>query len=98
MEQQYSYVFVVLMGMGVTFIGLTSIIFLTLLMGRIMTAVGKRRQRAAPPPAPIVPAAGRFEPADGCGSEVKVAILAALAQQPGFQMENVVNIQIRKCR
>ena len=98
MEQQYSYVFVVLMGMGVTFIGLTSIIFLTLLMGRIMTAIGKREPRTAPPSTSIVPAAERFEPVDGCSSEVKVAILAALAQQPGFRMENVTNIEIRKCR
>ena len=98
MEQQYSYLFVVLMGMGVTFIGLTSIIFLTLLMGRIMAAIDKRRPLSAPPPTPIVSAAERFEPVDGCSNEVKVAILAALAQQPGFRMENVTNIEIRKCR
>lgn len=97
MEQQYSYVFVVLMGMGVTFIGLTSIIFLTLLMGRIMAALDKRKTLFAPP-APIVSAAERFEPVDGCSNEVKVAILAALAQQPGFRLENVTNIEIRKCR
>lgn len=98
MEQQYSYVFVVLMGMGVTFVGLTSIIFLTLLMGRIMTAPDKRRPHAAPPSAPIFSPAERFEPVDGCSGEVKVAILAALAQQPGFRMENVTNIEIRKRR
>lgn len=98
MEQQYSYLFVVLMGMGVTFIGLTSIIFLTLLLGKVMTALDRRKPQTAPPSAPILSAAERFEPVDGCSSEVKVAILAALAQQPGFRMENVTNIEIRKCR
>ena len=98
MGQQYSYLFVVLMGMGVTFIGLTSIIFLTLLMGRIMTAIDKRKPLSAPPPTSIISPAERFEPVDGCSNEVKVAILAALAQQPGFRMENVTNIEIRKCR
>ena len=58
---QVSSAFVVIMGMGVTFVGLTCIIFLTILMG-----------------------------------EVKVAIMAAIAQQPGFNMANVTNVSIRK--
>lgn len=88
---QVSGAFVCLMGMGVTFVGLTGIIFLTMLMGKIMTALAKPE----PPkeaPAPAVPSA----PADGLTDAVKVAILAAIAQEPGFRMENVTNITIRK--
>lgn len=99
MEQQYSYLFVVVMGMGVTFVGLVSIIFLVQLMGKIMSAVDKRKPQTPPAPAtPVTSSADRFEPVDGCSNEVKVAILAALAQQPGFHMENVTNIEIRKSR
>ena len=76
---QVSSAFVVIMGMGVTFVGLTCIIFLTILMGKILSK----------PAAPAVPA-------DGLTDEVKVAIMAAIAQQPGFNMANVTNVSIRK--
>ena len=33
---------------------------------------------------------------DGLTDEVKVAIMAAIAQQPGFNMANVTNVSIRK--
>ena len=97
METQHiSNVFVVVMGMGVTFIGLTLIIFLTMLMGKILTRFGKpapqKEAAPAPAPAPVVPAA----PADGVTDEVKVAILAALAQQPGFDLARATNIEIRR--
>ncbi len=98
MEQQYSHLFVVLMGMGVTFVGLISIIFLTLLMGKIMSVIDKRKPQTPPPASAATPSADRFEPVDGCSNEVKVAILAALAQQPGFHLEQVTNIEIRKSR
>ena len=78
---QVSSAFVVIMGMGVTFVGLTCIIFLTILMGKILS------KPEAPKPA--VAAAGLTD-------EVKVAIMAAIAQQPGFNMANVTNVSIRK--
>ena len=78
---QVSSAFVVVMGMGVTFVGLTCIIFLTMLMGKILS------KPEAPKPA---------VPADGLTDEVKVAIMAAIAQQPGFNMANVTNVSIRK--
>ena len=83
---QVSSAFVVIMGMGVTFVGLTCIIFLTMLMGKILS---KPAAAAAAPAAPVVPA-------DGLTDEVKVAIMAAIAQQPGFNMANVTNVSIRK--
>lgn len=93
---EVSNAFVVAMGMGVTFVGLTLIIFLTMLMGRIITAFEKKAPQpeaaSAPAPAPAVPAG----PADGVPNEVKVAIVAALAQQPGFRLESVTNVEIRK--
>ena len=100
METQHiSNVFVVVMGMGVTFIGLTLIIFLTMLMGKILTRFDKSAPQKeevppapAPAPAPVVPAA----PADGVTDEVKVAILAALAQQPGFDLGRATSIEIRR--
>ena len=64
---QVSSAFVVIMGMGVTFVGLTCIIFLTILMGKILS------KPEAPKPA-----------------------VAAIAQQPGFNMANVTNVSIRK--
>ena len=81
----------VIMGMGVTFVGLTCIIFLTILMGKILSKpeAPKPAAAAAAPAAPAVPA-------DGLTDEVKVAIMAAIAQQPGFNMANVTNVSIRK--
>ena len=95
--QEFSKLFVVVMGMGVTFVGLILIIFLTMLMGRIITALDKSApQNAAAPAAASVPAAAPAVPADGVSDEVKVAILAALAQEPGFRMEHVSSIRIRR--
>ncbi len=92
---EVSNAFVVFMGMGTTFVGLTCIIFLTMLMGKIMRCFEKPappQAASAPTPAPAMPAAA----ADGVTEEVKVAILAALMQQPGFRMEDVRSIDIRR--
>lgn len=91
---EVSNAFVVAMGMGVTFVGLTCIIFLTMLMGKIMTSFVKPEPLKAAP-APVAPAAPAV-PADGLTDEVKVAIMAAIAQEPGFNMANVTNVSIRK--
>ena len=87
---QVSSAFVVIMGMGVTFVGLTCIIFLTMLMGKILS------KPEAPKPAAAAASAAPAVPADGLTDEVKVAIMAAIAQQPGFNMANVTNVSIRK--
>lgn len=88
---QVSGAFVCLMGMGVTFVGLTCIIFLTVLMGKVMASFSK----SEPPkqaPVPVAPPV----PADGLTDAVKIAIMAAIAQEPGFNMANVTNVSIRK--
>ena len=88
---QVSGAFVCLMGMGVTFVGLSCIILLTMLMGKVMGAMDRRKApEQIPLPAP--PAV----PADGLTDEIKVAIMAAIAQEPGFNMANVSNVSIRK--
>ena len=88
---EVSSAFVVIMGMGVTFVGLTCIIFLTMLMGKILSRpeAPKPAAAAAAPAAPAVPT-------DVLTDEVKVAIMAAIAQQPGFNMANVTNVSIHK--
>ena len=43
---QVSSAFVVVMGMGVTFVGLTCIIFLTILMGKILSEARRSSCRA----------------------------------------------------
>ena len=84
--------FVCLMGMGVTFVGLTCIIFLTVLMGKVMGAIAKPEE---PKTAPAVPAAPAVS-ADGLTDAVKIAIMAAIAQEPGFDMAKVTGVTIRK--
>ena len=88
---QVSGAFVCLMGMGVTFVGLSCIIFLTMLMGKVMGAMDRRK---APEQIPL-PAAPAV-PADGLTDEIKIAIMAAIAQEHGFNMANVSNVSIRK--
>ena len=88
---QVSGAFVCLVGMGVTFGGRGCIIRLTMLMGMVVGAMGRRK---APEqiPLPAHPAV----PADGLTDEIKIAIMAAIAQEPGFNMANVSNVSIRK--
>ena len=88
---QVSGAFVCLMCMAVTFVGLSCIILLTMLMGKVMGAMDRRK---APEqiPLPAHPAV----PADGLTDEIKIAIMAAIAQDPGFNMANVSNVSIRK--
>ena len=88
---QVSGAFVCLMGMGVTFVGLSCIILLTMLMGKVMGAMDRRKEPEQIP-LPAHPAV----PADGLTDEIKIAIMAAIAQEPGFNMANVSNVSIRK--
>ena len=85
---EVSNLFVCLMGMGTTFVGL---IFLTMLMGKVM----QKLEKPEPPKAAPVPAAPAV-PADGLTAEVRIAILAALQQEPGFDLARVSSIDIRR--
>ena len=92
---EVSNAFVVLMGMGITFVGLTCIIFLTILMGKIMGRLEEPATPASSASAPPVTAAPAI-PENGVTEETKVAILMALMQEPGVRMENVRSIDIRR--
>ncbi len=91
---EVSNLFVCLMGMGTTFVGLIAIIFLTMLMGKILHTDEQSAPAKAAAPAPV--AAAPAVPADGLTAEVKVAIIAALQQEPGFDLARVGSIEIRK--
>ena len=91
---EVSNTFVVLMGMGVTFIGLTAIILLTMLMGKILMATAKPespKAAAAPAPAPAPVVSG-----DGIPEAVKVAILTALLQEPEYAARGIASMEIKK--
>lgn len=94
---EYSKLFVVLMGIGTVFFGLICIIFLTMIMGKIMSKI-------APPPAPKndtlaeVQKVAQQHPqqtASGIPTDVIVAIMAALSEEPGISSRgfNITNIQ-----
>ena len=55
---EVSSAFVVVMGMGVTFVGLSCIIFLTLLMGKILSRPEPPKAEPVVPAAPAVPQTG----------------------------------------
>lgn len=90
---EVSNAFVVAMGMGVTFIGLTAIILLTMLMGKILRATEKPEppKAAAPAPAPAPVVSG-----DGIPEAVKVAILGALLQEPEYAARGIASMEIKK--
>ena len=97
---EVSNLFVCLMGMGTTFVGLICIIFLTMLMGKVM----QKLEKPEPPKAPVaegpMPQGAATDapavPADGLTAEVRIAILAALQQEPGFDLARVSSINIRR--
>ena len=92
---EVSNLFVCLMGMGTTFVGLICIIFLTMLMGKVMQKLEKPEDIANMEKMLDIPAAPAV-PADGLTAEVRIAILAALQQEPGFDLARVSSIDIRR--
>lgn len=86
---QVSNLFVCLMGMGVTFIGLTCLILLTAVMGRIVNALG-REVKPAPPSAPAAPEAIANR------QEVIAAVAAALAEELGTDVSGIRILSFRK--
>ena len=87
--------FVVLMGMGTVFFGLVCIVLLIMIMGKILGV--KKQPAAAPvasaPAAAAVPAAPKASDAD----PALIAIIsAALAEELGTDVSNVVVTSITK--
>ena len=97
MPAEYSKLFVVLMGIGTVFFGLICIILLTTIMGKIMKVV-------TPATAPVnetmaevkkVAEAHPQQTASGIPTDVVVAIMAALSEEPGISSRgwNITNIK-----
>ena len=99
MAAEYSKLFVVLFGIGVVFFGLICIIVLTMIMGKVMTSVA---------PAQAAPAKGGTmqevkkvaeehpqQSASGIPTDVLVAIMAALSDDPGISSHgwNITSIK-----
>lgn len=85
----YSIIFVCLMGIGTVFVGLTCLIALTMLMGRILGNCKKPATVPAPVPAiPVAPEANR--------EELVAAISAALAEELGTDITGIRILSMKK--
>lgn len=85
---EYSNLFVCLMGMGTVFFGLICLIFLTMLMGRILSHGKAPAAASAPAPAPVDD--GPIRP------EVIAAISAAIAEDLGTDITGIRIKSIKK--
>ncbi len=85
---QVSSLFVVLMGMGVTFFGLICLIFLTLLLGKLAGGSAK--------PAAPVPAAPPAAEAVPNRQEIIAAVSAALAEELGTDVTGIRILSFKK--
>ena len=97
---EYSKLFVVLFGIGVVFFGLICIIVLTSLMGKIMTSIAPAKSAPAAKNDTLtevkkVAQAHPQQTASGIPTDVVVAIMAALSEEPGISSRgwNITNIQ-----
>ena len=97
---EYSKLFVVLFGIGVVFFGLICIIVLTSLMGKIMTSIAPAKSAPAEKNDTLtevkkVAQAHPQQTASGIPTDVVVAIMAALSEEPGISSRgwNITNIK-----
>ncbi|MDE6880368.1 MAG: OadG family protein [Oscillospiraceae bacterium] len=86
---EVSNLFVCLMGMGVTFIGLTCLILLTVVMGRIVNRGGGDTPAPAPVPTPADAAVPNRQ-------EVIAAVSAALAEELGTDVSGIRILSFQK--
>ena len=95
---EYSKLFVVLFGVGVVFVGLICIIVLTIIMGKIMTAFGASKTPPRNDTMTEVKKVAEEHPqqtASGIPTDVVVAIMAALSDDPGMSSRgwNITSIK-----
>ena len=91
---EVSNLFVCVMGMAVTFIGLTCLIFLTVVMGKIVRKVGGAEVPAKAPSGPIPPAPAAE--AIPNRQELIAAISAALAEEMGTDVTGIRILSLKK--
>ena len=94
---EYSKLFVVLMGLGTVFFGLICIIFLTTIMGKVMSMITPATAPVNETMAEVKQLAAEHprESASGVPTEVIVAIMTALSEEPGISSRgwNITNIK-----
>ena len=90
---EYSAAFVVLLGLGTVFVGLILLVFLTLLMGRIMTAVDKS-DAAAPAPAVSAPTPAQMSAGDA--DQLAAAVAAAIAEDLGTDITGIRIVSMKR--
>ena len=86
---EVSSLFVCVMGMGVTFIGLTCLILLTAVMGKIVNRGPETKPVPAPAPAPAAEAVPNRQ-------ELIAAVSAALAEELGTDVSGIRILSFRK--
>lgn len=89
--QEVSNLFVCLMGMGVTFVGLIALIFLTQVMGAICRK-GEKEQEKKTETSAVIPAADTI-PNRG---ELIAAVSAALAEELGTDVSAIRILSFKK--
>lgn len=90
--QEVSNLFVCLMGMGVTFVGLIALIFLTQIMGAICRK-GEKDQVQKAEASAVIPAASNEIPNRG---ELIAAVSAALAEELGTDVSAIRILSFKK--
>lgn len=95
---EYSKLFVVIFGIGVVFFGLICIIVLTALMGKVMTKFAPAKAGIKNETMTEVKKVAQAHPqqtASGISTDVVVAIMAALSEEPGISSRgwNITNIK-----
>ena len=91
---EVSNLFVCIMGMSVTFIGLICLIFMTLLMGKIVRGMGGAEPPVKAPSAPIPPAPAAA--AIPNRQELIAAISVALAEEMGTDVSGIRILSLKK--
>ena len=94
---EYSKLFVVLMGVGTVFFGLICIIVLTMIMGKIMSKITPAAAPVNETIAEVKKVAEEHpqQSASGIPTDVVVAIMAALSEEPGISSRgwNITSIK-----
>ena len=95
---EYGKLFVVLMGIGTVFFGLICIIFLTMIMGKVMSSIAPKQAPKADDTLAQVKKVAEAHPqqtASGIPTDVVVAIMAALSEEPGISSRgwNITSIK-----
>ncbi len=92
--------FVVLMGIGTVFFGLICIIFLTMIMGKVISSMSPAQPQAATKTDTLsevkkVAVEHPQQTASGIPTDVVVAIMAALSDEPGISSRgwNITSIK-----